>query len=242
MSREDVVLIGLGEVGQPLMELIQQRYSVIGVDVAPVRHDGPCAILHICYPFGRHFVQTTIDYIRKYDPALTIINGTVAPGTTRRVYAATNRPIVYSPIRGKHANMKQDMLTYAKFIGGIDREAAAATEAHFQSIGLKTKIVGSPETAELAKLTETTYFGVLIAWAQEVSRYCRRFNVDYDEVVSFYDEIPFLPRVRYSPGVIGGHCVMPNIEILKQIFESDLLDAIESSNEQRKQQGQPIAV
>jgi len=132
--------------------------------------------------------------------------------------------------------MKQDMLHYAKFIGGITPAAAAEAEEHFRSIGFKTKRVPSPETAELAKLTETTYFGLLIAWAQEVSRYCERFNAQYDEVASFYDEIAFLPPVRYTPGVIGGHCVMPNIEILKQIFDSNLLDAIESSNEVQKEQ------
>jgi len=39
--------------------------------------------------------------------------------------------------------------------------------------------------------------------------------------------------LRYTPGVIGDHCVMPNIHILKRTFESDLLDAFVSSNEMR---------
>jgi UDP-N-acetyl-D-mannosaminuronate dehydrogenase len=134
--------------------------------------------------------------------------------------------------------MKQDILHYVKFIGGIDRESAVRAEQHFQSIGLKTKLVSSPEAAELAKLTETTYFGVLIAWAQEVSRYCDQLHVDYGEVASFYDEIPFLPRVRYTPGVIGGHCVMPNIDILRKTFDSALLDAIVASNELKIKEGQ----
>jgi UDP-N-acetyl-D-mannosaminuronate dehydrogenase len=242
MSKDDVVLIGLGEVGKPLLELIRQRHTVIGVDVDPVPSKGECGVLHICYPFGKSFIETTVGYVSKYDPALTIINSTVAPGTTRKIYSSVRKPIVYSPVRGKHANMKQDMLHYAKFIGGINPAAAAKAEEHFRSIGLKTKRVPSPETAELAKLTETTYFGLLIAWAQEVSRYCEQFDAEYDEVASFYDEIAFLPRVRYTPGVIGGHCVMPNIEILKQIFDSNLLNAIESSNEMRKQQSRTVTV
>jgi UDP-N-acetyl-D-mannosaminuronate dehydrogenase len=138
--------------------------------------------------------------------------------------------------------MRADILQYTKFIGGIDLDAAARAESHFQSMGLKTKLLGSPEAAELAKLTETTYFGLLIAWAQEVSRYCAQFNVNYDEVVSFYDEIAFLPRVRYTPGIIGGHCVMPNIDILKQTFESDLLAAIVTSNEKQSSRAYPAAV
>jgi UDP-N-acetyl-D-mannosaminuronate dehydrogenase len=242
MSKDDVVLIGLGEVGSPLLELIRQRRTAIGVDIDPVPATGGCSVLHICYPFGKSFAETTIDYIRKYRPALTIINSTVAPGTTRKVYAGAGTPIVYSPVRGKHAKMRQDMLHYVKFIGGINPDAAIQAEDHFRSIGFKTKRVASPETAELAKLTETTYLGLLIAWAQEVARYCARFDAEYDEVASFFDEIAFLPGVRYTPGVIGGHCVMPNIEILKQIFDSALLDAIEASNELRKHQGQTVTV
>ena len=91
---------------------------------------------------------------------------------------------------------------------------------------MRTKIVASPETAELAKLTETTYFALLIAWAQTVDRWCDELDADYDEVVSFYDEIPFFPPVKYFPGVIGGHCAMPNIELLSQTHESPFLDAI----------------
>jgi UDP-N-acetyl-D-mannosaminuronate dehydrogenase len=236
MAKEHVVVIGLGEVGRPLFELMAERHKTIGVDIKPVRPIVDCGVLHICYPFGKKFVESVVDYIKDYRPALTVINSTVAPGTTRAIHAEAQTPIAYSPIRGKHFKMKQDLLHYVKFIGGINTEAARLAENHFHSIGFKTKIVRCPEAAELAKLSETTYFGLLIAWAQEVARYCDRFDASYDDVASFFDEIAFLPRVRYTPGIIGGHCVMPNIEILKQTFDSELLDAIVNSNEMRKQQ------
>jgi hypothetical protein len=107
---------------------------------------------------------------------------------------------------------------------------------------MKTTSLGSPEATELAKLTETTYFGVMIAWAQEVERYCDLYGVDYDEVASIYEEVPFFPPVKYFPGVIGGHCVMSNIEILRQTISSDILQAIEESNRQkvdRERRGAP---
>jgi UDP-N-acetyl-D-mannosaminuronate dehydrogenase len=118
-------------------------------------------------------------------------------------------------------------------VGGTDPESAAKAARHFQSVGMKTRILSSAEATELAKLTETTYFGVIIAWAQEVERYCDQFGQNYDEVVSIYEEVSFFPRVKYFPGVIGGHCVMSNIEILSQFSHSDLLKAIESSNKQK---------
>ena len=91
----------------------------------------------------------------------------------------------------------------------------------------------SPEATELAKLTETTYFGLMIAWAQEVERYCDQLGQQYDEVVAFYEEVKFFPPVKYFPGFIGGHCVMPNIEILRRGIQSELLEAIRSSNRKK---------
>ena len=87
------------------------------------------------------------------------------------------------------------------------------------------------------KLTETTYFALMIAWAQEVERFAEQVQVDYEAVASFYEEIGFFPPVKYFPGVIGGHCVMPNIELLKERYSSRLLDAIEWSNELRAAEG-----
>ncbi len=112
----------------------------------------------------------------------------------------------------------------------LDSKASQHAVAHFESIGLKTRVLSSPEATELAKLTETTYFGLMIAWAQELERYCDESGVKYEEIVSFYDEIKFFPQVKYFPGVIGGHCVMPNITILQKQFDSQILASIESSN------------
>jgi UDP-N-acetyl-D-mannosaminuronate dehydrogenase len=126
--------------------------------------------------------------------------------------------------------MLEDLNRYTKFVGAADRCTAELAEQHFQSIGLRTKLLSSPEAAEIAKLTETTFFGLMIAWAQEVERYADRIGGGYDEIVSFYDEIKFFPPVKYFPGVIGGHCVMPNIELLMQFEDSEILKAIQLSN------------
>ena len=123
------------------------------------------------------------------------------------------------------------MRMYTKFVGALDPQAGQQAASHFESVGLKTKVLSSPEATELAKLTETTYFGVMIAWAQDIERYCDRAGQSYDEVVSFYDEIKFFPPVKYFPGVIGGHCVMPNIEIFRTYDRSIVLEAVKASNE-----------
>jgi UDP-N-acetyl-D-mannosaminuronate dehydrogenase len=233
----EILVIGMGEIGKPLFEIINEKYPVTGVDAQPVEFKGTCAVMHICFPFDSarpdKFTGECKRYIQKYKPGLTVINSTVAPLTTRRIQEETGARVVNSPVRGKHAKMRQELLHYTKFIGGTDPDACRDAESHFQSLGMKTKVLASPEATEIAKLSETTYFGVLIAWAQEVERYCDRFGTDYDEVVGFYNEIAYLPPVKFTPGSIGGHCVMPNIGILRKSFDSALLDAIRISNEHK---------
>lgn len=230
----NVLVVGLGEVGGPLREILRTKHETYGVDIKPPGDIPPCEIMHICFPYieDAKFVAEVARYIQKYKPQLTIINSTVGPGTTRRIsqQAGTNA-LAYSPVRGKHAKMQVDMLHYVKFVGGMTPEAGRRAGEHFASVGMKTKVLGTPEAAELAKLTETTYFGVLIAWAQEVERYCKAVGANYEEVIAFYEEVGFFPPVKYFPGVIGGHCVMPNIRILKQNFTSGILDAVEKSNQ-----------
>jgi UDP-N-acetyl-D-mannosaminuronate dehydrogenase len=226
-----VAVIGLGEVGKPLFELMSQYHPTIGVDILPVEKPEPVQFLHICYPFEiSDFVGETVRYIDIFRPALTIINSTVGIRTTRKISERTGAAVVNSPIRGKHACMLEELRIYTKYVGAMNQEAGELGARHFQSIGLKTKVFSSPEVTELAKLTETTYFGLLIAWAQEVERYCDIAEVKYDDVASFYEEIEYLPPVKYFPGIIGGHCVMPNIEILCDSHNSPILKAIQMSN------------
>ena len=234
-QRDTIVVAGLGEVGKPLLELASQFHKTLGVDLDPPRHPPQHVdVLHVCYPFRiADFVGETARYIELFKPGLTIINSTVDVGTTRAIAERTRAAVVNSPVRGKHARMLEDLRAYVKFIGPMDGASGQKAASHFQSLGLKTKVLPSPEATELAKLTETTYFGLLIAWAQEVERYCDRFHQHYDDIASFWEEIKYLPRVPYFPGIIGGHCVMPNIEILTQTDPSPILKAIQDSNQKK---------
>jgi len=226
-----VVVVGLGEIGRPLLQLISERYEVVGVDVLPVGSIAGVDVMHVCYPFQiDDFVGETARYVELFRPSLTVINSTVAVGTTRAVAARTDTAVVNSPVRGKHAHMLEELRFYTKFVGAVDWVGAERARHHFESLGLRTKVLASPEATELAKLTETTYFGLLIAWAQEVERYCDESGQDYSEISSFYEEIRYLPATKYFPGVIGGHCVMPNIDILGGFKQSALLEAIQVSN------------
>lgn len=235
MEQQRVVVVGLGEVGRPLLELVSKHHNAIGVDISPpVEKIGKVDLLHVCYPFEiKDFVGETARYIERFRPTLTIINSTVAIGTTRGIAERTGAAVVHSPVRGKHARMRDELHVYTKFVGALDPKTGELAAKHFESLGLKTKILSSPEATELAKLAETTYFGLMIAWAQEVERYCDQSLQNYDEIISFWEEIKFFPSVKYFPGIIGGHCVMANIELLSKFQYSVILKAIKASNEKK---------
>ena len=77
-EQNSVVVIGLGEVGKPLLQLLSKHYDTIGVDIVPP--DGPLGkvdVLHICYPFEiKDFIGETARYIELFKPRLTVINST----------------------------------------------------------------------------------------------------------------------------------------------------------------------
>jgi len=192
--------------------------------------------MHVCYPFPiPDFIGVTVAYIEKYRPGLVIINSTLAPGTTRELQKRVSAPVVYSPVRGKHAKMERDMLHYQKFVAGPDPQTTKAAAEHFARAGFKTATFRTPEIGEVSKLVETTWLGVLVGWAQEIERMAAQYGGSYDEVNAFIKEIDFLPS-RVFPGQIGGHCVLPNIGILKSRFNSKILDAVTESNDAKVRQ------
>jgi len=229
------LVLGLGEVGHPLLNVLGRAHRILGVDLPARDVQESVELLHVCYP-GEipDFVGVTRAYVNRYAPEVVVIHSTVPVGTTRAVQSAIAVPVAHSPVRGKHARMEEELLSYVKFVGAFDASVGDRVERHFQTAGMRTRQLSSPEATEIAKLSETTYLGVLIAFAQDVARMAAKKGVSYEEVASFYAEIGYLPPVEYTPGFIGGHCVMPNIALLKREFDSRLLDAVEWSNNLRK--------
>jgi UDP-N-acetyl-D-mannosaminuronate dehydrogenase len=229
------LVVGLGEVGRPLAEILGSVYPCLTRDLAPIDPSGPIEVLHVCYPYrGPDFVAATADYIRGYAPQLTIIHSTVVPGTTRRVAQETGGAVAYSPVRGKHTRMRDDLLAYTKFLAAPDPAAGDRASAHLAGAGFRVASFRSPEALEVAKLLETAYLGLLIAWAQEVNRYCQAAGADYDDVMLMMREIDYLPPVIFRPGFIGGHCVIPNTYLLEQVRPSPFIDVLRASNDQRR--------
>ena len=130
--------------------------------------------------------------------------------------------MIYSPIRGVHSRMSTDLKRYSKFFA-IDnshpnsKKISNQYQKKMAKLGIKTRKISNPLTLELSKIiVDTSYYGWLINYAQISKIIADKFNVDYDEMWTFSDEIHQIlgNRPKLYPGFIGGHCVIPNLELL----------------------------
>ncbi len=254
MAKETVLIIGLGEIGHTLFELFNEKkecFAVYGLDLDETKMRElkqskskiPSTVdtLQVCLPCGNpdKFVQIVAGYVSDYKPKLIINNSTVPPGTTLKVADKCNCLVVHSPSRGVHItaeHMKWEMKRWPKYVGGATPEAAEAARAHFEKLGLKVKLLKSCRETELAKVFETTYRAWMITCFQEMHRISRAFGADFNETVDFLEDThrQRLDRPVMFPGVIGGHCLIPNTELLLKSYNSDMLRYILESNEKRK--------
>ena len=78
----------------------------------------------------------------------------------------------------------------------------------------------------------------MIACFQEMHRISRAFDAEFDEAVDFLEDThkERFDRPVMFPGVIGGHCLIPNTELLLKSYDSELLRLILKSNEKRKEE------
>jgi UDP-N-acetyl-D-mannosaminuronate dehydrogenase len=254
LAKETVLIVGLGEVGRPLFELVKESgfFEVYGIDLDQTKMKTinqaslpkSVDVMHICLPCSNQdkFITIAKEYVEKYHPKLTIINSTVPPKTTMKLHAVTNKAqIAVSPIRGVHKGddyMKWEIKRWTKYVGGATKEAGEAARKHFEKIGLKTKMLAGSTETELAKLFETTYRAWMISCFQEMHRISTHFNADFDVTVDFLEDTH---RVRFDrpvmfPGEIGGHCLIPNTKLLLESYNSEFLKLILKSNEKRKQE------
>lgn len=228
------VVVGMGIVGTALMRLIAFEYDAFGVDIEKTDMPAEVRTLHLCFPYSDAFIPEAVRYIKDAEPELCIIHSTVIPGTTERIASRTDCKLAYSPIRGRHNTMLLDILKYKKFVAGIDLDSRKTATAFLESINLVVEYFNSCRALELAKLIETSYSGLLIAWAQEMARYADAVNAGYFDVMRFMADIPYLPPVIFQPGYIGGKCIIPNLALLREVKLSPFVESIIGSNSQMK--------
>ena len=240
--KKDIV-VGIGEIGKPILKLLSKNNIVVGFDLKPdliderkfERHKNlQTSFLHVAIPASSKFESNLLQLYKKFKPECIVIHSTIGPGTIEQIQKKLDVPLIYSATRGVHKRMLKDIKRYTKFFA-ISKNAPKkqwaikAYSTKMKNCGIKTKQMSKPETLELAKIIcDTSYLGWLINYAQFSNMIAQRYNVNYDEMWSFSDEIhKFLGnRPKMYPGFIGGHCVIPNIDLM----HNQTLDLIKKMN------------
>ncbi len=241
--KKDIVA-GLGEIGFPILKLISKKENAVGYDLNKKLmnekkfiklENAQTRFLHIAIPVNKNFNSNVIQLYQKFQPECIVIHSTISPGTTEKLQKKLKIPLIFSATRGVHKRMIHDIQRYTKFFA-ISKNAPKKNWAISQyrktmnKCGIKTKQMSKPETLELAKiLCDTSYLGWLINYAQLTNTIALEHNVDYDEMWKFSDEIHEIlgNRPKMFPGFIGGHCVIPNLELI----QNQTLDLIKSIND-----------
>ena len=240
--KKDVVA-GLGEIGYPILKLLSKKQIAVGYDLdkrlvnetkLKKLQDMQTSFLHIAIPVTSKFDSNLLQLNKKFKPECIVIHSTIGPGTTERIQKKLDIPLIYSATRGIHKRMLKDIKRYTKFFAisknAPKRQWAIKTYSRkMKHFGVKTKQMSKPETLELAKiLCDTSYLGWLINYSQITNVIAKTYDVNYNEMWLFSDEIHKLlgNRPKMYPGLIGGHCVIPNLDLI----ENDILKFIKKIN------------
>jgi UDP-N-acetyl-D-mannosaminuronic acid dehydrogenase len=115
--------------------------------------------------------------------------------------------LAFSPERVFSGRVFRDLATYPKLVGGLSPEGEArAAELYRSFLDAEVWEMGGAEAAELAKLAETTYRHLNIAFANELAQAADARGLDVHKVIEASNSQPFSHIHR--PGVaVGGHCI-----------------------------------
>jgi UDP-N-acetyl-D-mannosaminuronate dehydrogenase len=241
---KDVLVIGLGEVGSALLEIVSGVYHTTGYDIkSPQPLPRNVDVLHICFPYSEKFVDQASSYIEETNPDLALIESTVLPGTTEKIHDKHLAvDLCHSPIRARAADgFKWGFYNYTKFIGPVNGHSGEKAEKYYQSLGFKTRVCRSPLETEYAKLINLAYFAIMLGWNQDMRRIAQTKCLNFADIATFLELNTTesghrFPQPVYDGDIISGHCILPGVQLLQEKFKSNFLESVLKSNKQRKQE------
>jgi len=245
--------MGFGEIGSSLYRVYEMAgyKNLIKRDPFNGLNDSlsNCDLVNVCIPFFgmKHFVNAIKELNLKPNTYL-VIQSTIGVGTCDEMQKELDVIIVHSPVRGVHPNLTEGMLTFDKYMGVTEKYYNTAgvkefIKEHLLDLNMKPVVCKAMES-ELAKVTSTTLYGVNIAAINDVFLMCEKYNVDFETVFTKwqtgYNEgytklgksnvcrpvLKPIPRDEDGKQLIGGHCVVPNSVILKNMGQDAIADYV----------------
>lgn len=244
-----VGVLGLGDVGKAIKRLCAKRHKVYTRDLDKDELSGKKVdVLHICIPWSEKFENIVQKAITELKPNLVIINSTVKPGTTQALHqkitsesSSIKIHLVHAPIIGDHPHLYKYLTTFTKPIGATSNKAYLLAKDHFTRLGAKVTRFDSSLESELAKILSTTYYTWNILFEKWVHQLSQKTKANFEQVYTQWNQIynqgykktkpnVIRPILKHHSGSIGGHCLIPNVEILDSWLDDAYTSFILSQN------------
>ena len=164
--------------------------------IVPLLVPGNLVILESTSPVGT--TESIAKAISETRPDLSV-------GTNGRQHNASIS-VAYCPERVLPGRILSELVNNDRCIGGVTTSCARRAQRFYKTFVRGTCIATTARTAELVKLTENAFRDTNIAFANELSLICQRFDISVWEVIDLANRHPRVNVLRPGPGV-GGHCI-----------------------------------
>lgn len=145
---------------------------------------------------------------------IVILESTSPVGTTELVEKTlkeedvdtTKLYIAHCPERVLPGHIMRELVENDRIVGGLTPEATAMTVEFYETFVSGKVLSTDARTAEMAKLTENSFRDTNIAFANELSMLCDKFDINVWELISLANRHPRVNILQPGAGV-GGHCI-----------------------------------
>lgn len=189
-------------------------------DIKPAESD--IFIIAVPTPFHEGYVPN-IDYVlsatRSIAPYvkagnIVILESTSPVGTTDQMEAILKENgvdtsklfIAHCPERVLPGHIMRELVSNDRIVGGTTPEATKVTAEFYREFVQGEVLETDAKTAEMAKLTENSFRDTNIAFANELSMLCDKFNINVWELIKLANRHPRVNILQPGAGV-GGHCI-----------------------------------
>ena len=145
---------------------------------------------------------------------IVILESTSPVGTTELVEKTLKEEnidtsklyIAHCPERVLPGKIMKELVENDRIVGGLTPEATAKTVEFYNTFVSGEVLSTDARTAEMAKLTENSFRDTNIAFANELSMLCDKFDINVWELISLANRHPRVNILQPGAGV-GGHCI-----------------------------------
>ena len=179
-------------------------------------------IIAVPTPFRDGFVPN-LDYVSSATASIApyvknenivILESTSPVGTTEMVEKILKENgvdtskiyIAHCPERVLPGKIMKELVQNDRVVGGLSKEAADKTAEFYKTFVEGEILQTDAKTAEMAKLTENSFRDVNIAFANELSILCDKFDINVWELIRLANRHPRANILDPGAGV-GGHCI-----------------------------------